>query len=176
NLYQHLRVNESADLDHGRRWTDGAKEFAMCLAHLFPVLDVDHIHARPYHVGERCSCLGERRLNCAQGLDGLSIRVSDSDHACGCHGCCPGHMHVRTHPNSARISYTRLPGTTTGDVQALHHMCPPDDCTLRQSETLFLICPPHPPQDISNFTNRPVGTHGVYNSWHDILIALRNAF
>src|SRR5216683_1100245 len=131
NLYQHLRVNEPADLDHGRRRTDGAKAFAMCLAHLFPVLDIDHIHACPYHVGERRSCLHERRLNGAQGLDSLRIRISDSDHPCGCHGRCPSHMHVRTHPDSARIPDTRLPGTTTGDVQTLHHMCPPEDFALR---------------------------------------------
>src|SRR5919197_6564114 len=43
-------------------------------------------------------------------------------------------------------------------------------CVLLRSEALFLVCPPHAPQDISNFTNRPIGTHGVYNSRHDILI------
>src|SRR4030095_854552 len=174
NLYQHRRVNETADLDHGCRRTDSAKKLAMCLAHLFPVLDVDDIHARPYHMGDRRSRLSESRLNSAQSLDGLRIRVSNSDHPCGCHGRCPRHMHVRTHPNSTRIPDTRLPGTTTGDVQTLHHRCPPDDCTLRQSETLFLICPPHSAQDISNFTNCSVGPHNVYNRRHDILITLRH--
>jgi hypothetical protein len=50
----------------------------MRLAYLFPVLDVDDIHACSYHVGERRSCLCESRLNSAQSLDGLSIGVSDS--------------------------------------------------------------------------------------------------
>src|SRR5262245_54902752 len=47
---------------------------------------------------------------------------------------------------------------------------------LLQSETLFLVGSPYPPQDISNFADGAVSTHGVYNGWHDIHIALRHAF
>ena len=46
DLDEQCWIDQSADLEHGRGWSDGAEDFAVCLSHLPPATDVSDEHAR----------------------------------------------------------------------------------------------------------------------------------
>src|SRR3974377_1892236 len=50
DLHQHLRIDQSADLDHWGRRADVVKKLVVCPPDLLPSGDVGYEHAGPYDV------------------------------------------------------------------------------------------------------------------------------
>src|SRR5215469_11348449 len=121
DLEQHVGINQPSNFDHSRSRADVSKELTVRAPDLLPVLNVEHEHARPYHVFHARPRFLERGLNIPQNLDCLRIRIADADDlSVGAGGRCAGYMNVWADPNGSGVTNYWLPRSTTGDICALH--------------------------------------------------------
>src|SRR3989442_9357944 len=116
-----LGVDEAAHFDQSCGRTDSVEELRVRPAHLLPILDVRKEDARPHDILESRARLSERRLDLAEDVEGLAVRVSGKDDLplrIRCGGA--GDRHVRPHTDGPRVSYDRLPTRPGRDVLPLH--------------------------------------------------------
>src|SRR5579885_2659475 len=79
DLDEHHRVDQAADFHHCGGRANRAKELAVRLANLFPVVDVAHINARAHDIVEAGARAFEDGFDVAQGLYGLGVGVARAD-------------------------------------------------------------------------------------------------
>src|SRR6185436_2934516 len=105
DLDEHRRIDQAADLDHASRRADVAEELAVRAADLLPFGDVRDVHARADDVLPRRTGALERRLDVAQRLDRLRVRVAGADElAVRVGGGRPRHVDVRADADRAGVA------------------------------------------------------------------------
>src|ERR1700680_1017671 len=123
NLYQHLPRNPRANLYHRSRRTNVAEEFAMRLADLLPIGDVDDEHSGAHYILQCSPGLVQSLLNVLQRLYGLGVNIAHADDLAGrARGCRPGHMHVWANLNRTGVTDYRFPGRAARDVLPFHNV------------------------------------------------------
>src|SRR5215510_11081415 len=114
---QHLRRDQSAHLDHAGSGTDVREELAMGTSDFFPVVDIRDIDSSPYDISERCSSTCEGGFYVLQGLDCLSIGVTNADDlSVWTSRGRPGNLNPGADSHSPRVANNGLPCGARGDI------------------------------------------------------------
>src|SRR5688572_24440500 len=121
DLHQHVRIDQAADLEHGRRWAHLREELAVRAPDLFPIGYARDENPCTHHFFHSRACADERVRYVLKRLQGLLIWISDSNDFALRVGCCrSGNIDDVAGADGARIADDRFPLRAAGDIDAFH--------------------------------------------------------